>query len=570
MLISRYVFCEEGEIMSTCNPKEELIETFDYGTLYFIATLCRKMGVDKMFDKHMNFEKGRNSDLPRGLEAIMMIANLCDGGYRPLYLLKDYYREKDLEGIFHHDISLDQVNEDRFGHFLEAMYRCDPRSIFTDLSISIFLEYGIKVKNVNYDTTSLVCWGEYSCIDGKSGIIEINFGHSKQKRPDKKQLKLGIGLAEGVVVDAKVISGNKDDKTYNNENILDSIKLARRMGTPPEDFYYIADSALFNKNNLELLHGKNGCKYITRIPDNYKIAAELIEKGVNYEVPMEDMILTNKQREQARYSVFGQKSNYVGYDINMALVYSESLREIKSKSIKKKALEEYENLTKKITELSKELYPDIKAAEKSIKLLMNPKYHNVNSAITEVAVNKPGRPPKNSSNTVIKYKVEINLTRDDEIIEKHIRRNCLFVLVANDLLKAPGDILIEYKTQISAEKRFQQLKSPHFVHTLYLDKPERIEALCYILLIALMLLSVMEHQVRKGMKNDNETIIGPGSVKMKSPTLKAISGIFSDLRVKKVTRNDSIEWSLFRPLDDSRKKVFKYLDITENDLFPKH
>ena len=85
-----------------------------------------------------------------------------------------------------------------------------------------------------------------------------------------------------------------------------------------------------------------------------------------------------------------------------------------------------------------------------------------------------------------------------------------------------------------------------------------------------MLLSVMEHQVRKGMKNDNETIIGPGSVKLKSPTLKAISGIFSDLRVKKVTRNDSIEWSLFRPLDDSRKKVFKYLDITENDLFPKH
>jgi hypothetical protein len=56
------------------------------------------------------------------------------------------------------------------------------------------------------------------------------------------------------------------------------------------------------------------------------------------------------------------------------------------------------------------------------------------------------------------------------------------------------------------------------------------------------------------MKNDKETIFGPGRVKMKRPTLKAISGIFSDIRVKKVTRKDSVEWSLFRPLDDSRKK----------------
>jgi hypothetical protein len=56
------------------------------------------------------------------------------------------------------------------------------------------------------------------------------------------------------------------------------------------------------------------------------------------------------------------------------------------------------------------------------------------------------RPPKNGSNKVIKYKVEIDVTRDEEAIERDIRRNCLFVLVTNDLLKPPGDILIEYKT----------------------------------------------------------------------------------------------------------------------------
>ncbi len=75
---------------------------------------------------------------------------------------------------------------------------------------------------------------------------------------------------------------------------------------------------------------------------------------------------------------------------------------------------------------------------------------------------------------------------------------------------------------------------------------------------------------QKSIKIFDTTIIGPGSVKMKSPTLKAITGIFSDLRVKKITGSDFKKWSLLRPLDDSRKKVFKYLDITENDLFPKY
>jgi hypothetical protein len=36
---------------------------------------------------------------------------LCDGGYRPLHILQEYFAEKDIEGIFHHQISLQQINE---------------------------------------------------------------------------------------------------------------------------------------------------------------------------------------------------------------------------------------------------------------------------------------------------------------------------------------------------------------------------------------------------------------------------------------------------------------------------
>lgn len=56
-------------------------------------------------------------------------------------------------------------------------------------------------------------------ISGVLGVIKIDFGHSKDKRNDKKQIKYGIGCANGIIVDAVVLSGNKDDKKYNLDTL---------------------------------------------------------------------------------------------------------------------------------------------------------------------------------------------------------------------------------------------------------------------------------------------------------------------------------------------------------------
>jgi len=62
-----------------------------------------------------------------------------------------------------------------------------------EISGRAFAEYGIAVRNINYDTTSKVMWGEYEHTgnslepDGDISHISIDFGHSKNKRNDKKQ-----------------------------------------------------------------------------------------------------------------------------------------------------------------------------------------------------------------------------------------------------------------------------------------------------------------------------------------------------------------------------------------------
>src|SRR5665648_1254157 len=81
-------------------------------------------------------------------------------------------------------------------------------------------------------------WGNYETTEGKIGVISIDFGHSKARRPDKKQIKMGIGTANGTIVDAKVLSGNMSDKTYNKENIDDVVKLLDQLQVDKTTFYY--------------------------------------------------------------------------------------------------------------------------------------------------------------------------------------------------------------------------------------------------------------------------------------------------------------------------------------------
>nr|WP_278336912.1 DUF4277 domain-containing protein [Clostridium grantii] len=157
--------------------------------------------------------------------AEMMIVNICDN-HHPLYLLNEYYKEKDLGGIFHYPISLSQINYDRFGKFLDAFYEAGPRKIFGSLSSQAFANYGIEVTNINYDTTSKVMWGTYETEELKEGVISIDFGQSKQKRQDKKQIKMVIGVANGVMVDVKKYRSLSKPLSESHKKILKYLSIS--------------------------------------------------------------------------------------------------------------------------------------------------------------------------------------------------------------------------------------------------------------------------------------------------------------------------------------------------------
>lgn len=541
------------------------VRTYTDGRFHLFVGLCEKIGLIQIMNKHIEKATGRPMDLPPGIEAMILMAPMVDEGYKPLYQLNDYYRSKDLEGIFHFPVNLEHIVDNRFGYFLDTFHKAGCRSIFSEICTNALVTYGITIERINYDTTSRVMWGEYKTVEGKTGVINIDFGHSKDHRPDKKQIKIGIGTANGTIVDAKVLSGNEDDKTYNKNNIEDVDQLLNRLEVDKANFYYISDSALFGEKSIGKMKEAN-IKFITRVPDNVKEANALIETGVGD--AGKKVIYQNSHKKDVEYHVLESTGEYKGYPLKYAIVYSTALEPAKEKSINKNVKSEKDRLDREIKECESHKYACLEDAERAIKKMrdkntLRSKFHSI-TICTKTTEKKPqGRPFGDSlkNKTTTEYHIDISYNQEDAVIKEAIRKGSTFILTSNDLEISAESMLMEYKTQSGVEKKFQQLKNPHFVDSIYLEKPERIEALSYIILLTIMMLSVMEQVVRKGLKEEKTTVVGTGRMIKTQPTQVMILRIFYNILYQCYYENKKRIRRLLTPLDDSQAKIIRYLGL---------
>lgn len=547
----------------------ENINVYNHGRMNFMAGMCRKINIDKIFNESLQSENGRRPDISYGTQALMMIVNIVDNKV-PLYRMKEYYSDYiDFEGIFKEEIDISMINDDRFGNFLDKFYEANPREIFSRISAYAFAVYGIKVKNINYDTTSKVMWGEYDGYDGKHGEISITFGHSKDKRNDKKQIKIGSGVAEGIMVDAEVLSGNTDDKTYNFNNLDKVENVLQNLDISKDDFYYIADSAAFTEDTIKKADDMQ-IKMITKVPDRLNVAKELKELEFNDLDEFENVKFMNAQNKDVVYLIKDCYFNCKGTDCKGALCYSKSLESTKTKSALKKVEAENEALNKTKKKYSKMTFETEKQALIAIdeirkNQLKNIVFHEISFNLNSIEKKKLGRPSKEeiSQKVILEYVIEIEFHKLENIIEEHITKSCMFLLGSNDLEISAYEMLKEYKTQSCVEKKFQQFKSSEFVDSLFLKTPQRIEALTYMMLISMMVLSIVEYVTRREMEANDITIIGPGGIKMKRPTLKSILIVMKTVPVMVIGTGINKERKLIQTFTDSQKCILRCLGLGE-------
>ncbi len=89
-----------------------------------------------------------------------------------------------------------------------------------------------------------------------------------------------------------------------------------------------------------------------------------------------------------------------------------------------------------------------------------------------------------------------------------------------------------YKSQQSVEKSFRSLKSPDFLTaSLYLKKPERIEALLMVMTYCLMVYVALEHKLRRELKAQSVYFPKLKYKTCQNPTARGVFFCFRGLHV---------------------------------------
>nr|WP_265338459.1 hypothetical protein [Haladaptatus pallidirubidus] len=142
---------------------------------------------------------------------------------------------------------------------------------------------------------------------------------------------------------------------------------------------------------------------------------------------------------------------------------------------------------------------------------------------------KPGRPPKDWDPYETVYQIAASVQQDAAAITHCKKRASCFVVIISidDTEESPAErVLQEYKQQQTVERRFLVLKGPKCVGAVFLNRPERVEALGYVLLMSLH--SVIGRRAREALKDAVEPMDLAGGPKTRRPTGRRVLERFDE------------------------------------------
>jgi transposase len=136
-----------------------------------------------------------------------------------------------------------RLSDDRIGRALDRLFDADRGALLTEVVLALGQRFGVRLKQLHNDSTSISLCGQYRNARGRSvrgrTAPAIVHGYSKDHRPDLKQLLfiLTTDAEGGVPVHFRCADGNTTDVRTHIETWNTLRALAGRA-----DFLYIADS----------------------------------------------------------------------------------------------------------------------------------------------------------------------------------------------------------------------------------------------------------------------------------------------------------------------------------------
>lgn len=492
--------CRRAERRIGAAMEQELVAKV-VGAGPLIRAMCEGIGLREVIDENLEWDE-RRCKLSPGERIQALIVNILTSR-RPLYRVWEGFTETDYELVLGAGVTPEDVNDDALGRALDKLQACEARLVFSLVATRALIHEQVEHRFLHWDSTTRSLYGDYPTATGQSAVRPAR-GHSKDKRPDLKQIVLTLLCnREGMPLCGQVRDGNSSDKKANGEMIAELC----RWFSPAElkKLVYVADSALVTGPNLKALEQAE-LRFVSRLPENYGVAA--VAKQAAWAGPWQPMGTISPRRGAAEYWASEQLGVIEQRSYRLVAYRSDHLDERKAKTLEHELQVEQHELTEAAAQLAARRFScaaDAQAAAAAWLKQHENARHVLTATVAEAAERQKqshrGRPRKDEQPVWLSY-YRVTATvgeRKQQLVQAELQRRSAFVLITNlSAQDFPAErLLSEYKSQTALEQRFHFLKDPAFVDAFFLHKPERVEALGYVLLMACLVFSLLERRVRQ-------------------------------------------------------------------------
>lgn len=491
----------------------------------------------------------------------VMISNIVCAS-KPLYKIGEWLADY-TDGLGEAPVEASLYNDDQLGRSLDRLFAADRRSLLTELSGNAIRTYDLETSRVHNDTTSITFEGEYAVPE--DGAIKLMHGFNKDHRPDCKQIVFGLNIvADGYVpLTFELFDGNRTDDTTHRVNWDGLRDLLER-----EDFIYVADCKLCSAENLRHIDA-NGGKFITVVPKNRADVKKFHERLATREVQWEDAYQVESSRKKGvftRYRTYEGEPSQEGYRI--VWIHS-SLKETQDKSRREhrlaKAQERLQALQRGLNRYKLKTRNQIEAAvEKASKAVGNLLDIDIVEQKETIRVQASrGRPgPKTTYVEKEQIRYHLEWSRNEPAIERASKTDGIFPLITNTALAA-SEVLRNYKDQPYLEKRMYTTKSILEVAPVFLKRPRRIEAITFLYFVALMIIALMERNIRRNMRirSVEQLPILPQGMNTKRPTWNNLRYFFRNVHLSLILQIDTVIQETVKGLTKLHYNILKLLEV---------
>lgn len=536
--------------------------------LGIVASVIERLKLVEKIDSRIPVSKNKGAKATMGQRVAAMILNGLGFTDDRLYLFPDFLKNKPVERLLGKGLTASDFNDDATGRCLDSITDYGTTPFFTEIAFEVGMAENLLGPSAHFDTTSLNVFGEYDVdlpVDAQSSAddemaFEITYGHSKDHRPDLKQMILNLATTgPGFPVWMEAHSGNASDKTILQAGASRMREFCKQLKAAPS-FLYVGDSAFYERCVKERVE----FKWLSRVPERLNETKKW--------VGMPDDTFTWTALNDGYKMTPLPEADYGDVEQRWIMIHSEKAAFRESKTLEKNIQKEKDATEKMLWHLGNKEFKCAHDAEAALhKDIKKIKYHQVTWELEQIEKHTGrGRPKQDVSPVTVGFRIKSVIEQDTKQIELITRSKGRFVLASNELDESrlsAINFLSEYKEQYKTEQGFAFIKGDTFkVSSIFLKKPSRIQSLMVVMTLCLMVYSFAQHHLRQALTEANDNIPDQLKKPTQKPTMAWVFRLFQGIQVWLIPSGNAVQ-ELVVNLNAITKRVISYFGSTAEEIY---